>query len=63
VPFWRSFAEVRYKTNSARKWLIYKDFELCFFSGHSSQSLDFQGFGKAQDNISTKLSTETLDEA
>jgi hypothetical protein len=40
--------------------LIYKDFKLCFFSGHSSQSLDLQGFGGRQGKISTKLSTETL---
>jgi hypothetical protein len=51
---------MRYKLHSARKWLIHKDLKLCFFSGHFSQSLDLQGFGATQDNISTKLSTETL---
>jgi hypothetical protein len=50
----------RYESNSACKWLIYKEFELCFFSGHSSESLDFAGLAGAQDKISTKLSTETL---
>jgi hypothetical protein len=41
----------RYKLHSARKLLIYKELKLCFFCGHSSQSLDFQGFGRAQDKI------------
>jgi hypothetical protein len=50
----------RYKSHSARKSLIHKEIKLCFFCGQSSQSLDFQGFGVAQDNISTKLSTEIL---
>jgi hypothetical protein len=50
----------RYKLHSARKWLIHKDLKLCFFSGQFSESLDLQGFGATQDNISTKLSTETL---
>jgi hypothetical protein len=50
----------RYKLHSARKSLIHKDLKLCFFSGQFSESLDLQGFGAAQDNISTKLSTETL---
>jgi hypothetical protein len=39
-------APVCYKTNSARKSLIHMDIGLlCFFDGHSSQSLDLQGFG------------------
>jgi hypothetical protein len=46
-----------YKTNSERKLLIQKDFYLCFFCGHFSESLDFQGFDRACDYISTKLST------
>jgi hypothetical protein len=50
----------RYKTDSEAKLLIYKDLKLCFFCGHSSESLDFQGFGGHRDEISTKLSTETL---
>jgi hypothetical protein len=37
-------------------------FEVCFFSGHSSRSLDFQGLAASRAGISTKLSTETLDE-
>jgi len=41
----------RYKLDSGRKSLIYNGFKLCFFCGHSSQSLDFQGFGEAQDKI------------
>jgi hypothetical protein len=41
----------RYKLDSARKSLIYKDLKLCFFSGHSSQSLADQGFGEAPGKI------------
>jgi hypothetical protein len=52
--------DTRYQSHSERKWLIHKDIKLCFFSGHSSQSLDLQGFGEAHDNISTKLSTENM---
>jgi hypothetical protein len=37
------------------------DFELCFFYGHSSRSLDFQGLAASRAGISTKLSTQTLD--
>jgi hypothetical protein len=50
----------RYQSHSAAKLLICKDFIFCFFYGHSSQSLDLQGFGMRQDNISTKLSTEMM---
>jgi hypothetical protein len=49
-----------YKTNSERKLLIHKDFYLCFFYGHFSKSLDFQGFDRGRDNISTKLSTRMM---
>jgi hypothetical protein len=35
----------RYQRNSARKCLIHKEFEVCFFSGHRKQTLDLQGFG------------------
>jgi hypothetical protein len=45
-----------------RKLLIHMILELCFFDGQSSESLDFQGFGEGGDKISTKLSTENLDE-
>jgi hypothetical protein len=37
-------------------------FELCFFCGHSSRSLDFRGLAARQAPISTKLSTENLDD-
>jgi hypothetical protein len=54
---------MRYKTDSAAKLLIHMEFKVCFFCGHSSQSLDLRGFGEAQDQISTKLSTEILNYA
>jgi hypothetical protein len=41
----------RYKLDSVCKSLIYKDLKLCFFSGHSSQSLADQGFGAAPGKI------------
>jgi hypothetical protein len=47
----------RYKSNSERKLLIYIDFENCLISVHFVQSLDLQGFGCQQQDISTKLST------
>ena len=50
-----------YKTHSDAKPLIYMGFKLCFFYGHFSESLDLQGLSAAGGNISTKLSTETLD--
>jgi hypothetical protein len=51
------------QTNSTSKLLIYIGFELCFFSGQSSGSLDFQGSAACRALLSTKLSTETLDGA
>jgi hypothetical protein len=51
----------RYQSNSEAKSLIYMEFELCPFYGHSSQSLDFQGLAASPARFSTKLSTETLD--
>ena len=50
-----------YKTHSDAKLLIHIGFKHCFFCGHSSETLDLQGLGATGDNISTKLSTETLD--
>jgi len=41
--------------------LIYIGFKLCFFCGHFSETVDLQGLSATGDNISTKLSTETLD--
>jgi hypothetical protein len=52
--------DCRYKSDSEAKSLICNNFMLCFFCGHSKKSLDFQGFGRAIERISTKLSTETL---
>jgi hypothetical protein len=52
--------DARYQSDSESKWLIYKNFVLCFFSGQFKKSLDFQGFAHGQNTISTKLSTETL---
>ena len=54
------FRDSCYKTNSDHKWLIYNDFKFCYFYGHFSESLDFEGLGAAGGEISTKLSTETL---
>jgi hypothetical protein len=42
---------LRYKLDSVCKSLIYKDFAVCFFSGHFSQSLVDQGFGGAPQKI------------
>jgi hypothetical protein len=49
-----------YKSNSDRKSLIYKNFQDCFFCGHFSEKLDFQGFGVCRGKLSTKLSTESM---
>ena len=50
-----------YKTHSDAKSLIHIGFKLCFFYGQFSETLDLQGLRATGDNISTKLSTETLD--
>lgn len=50
-----------YKTNSTPKLLIYMGFQLCFFYRHFSKTVDLQGLSMTRDNISTKLSTESLD--
>jgi hypothetical protein len=51
-----------FQRDSKAKSLIYIEFELCFFSGKSSRSLDFQGLAASPARLSTKLSTGTLDE-
>ncbi|MFC6281274.1 MULTISPECIES: hypothetical protein [Polaromonas] len=55
------FDLLRYQSNSACKLLIYIGSLNCFFSGHSKQSLDLQGFRVNADKLSTKLSTENLE--
>jgi hypothetical protein len=52
--------EDRYQSHSAAKCLIHKEIKVCFFSGQRKQTLDLQGFGSAGVDISTKLSTETV---
>jgi len=42
------------------KLLISNRYGRCVFSGQSNQSLDFQGFGKDIQTLSTKLSAENL---
>jgi hypothetical protein len=44
------------------KLLIHMDFNPCLIFGHSSQPLDFPGFAALTGQLSTKLSTEMLDE-
>ncbi|NML85713.1 hypothetical protein [Polaromonas sp.] len=51
----------RYQSHSARKSLIYKDSLNCFFSGHFKESLDLQGLATLADKLSTKLSTENME--
>jgi hypothetical protein len=48
LSFWE---RGRYKLDSARKWLIYKELKLCFFYGHFSKSLDLHGFGRPQTKL------------
>jgi hypothetical protein len=50
----------RYQTHSDCKLLIYNGLKVCLISRHFGESLDFQGFGGGGDEISTKLSTETM---
>jgi hypothetical protein len=47
----------RYKTHSECKPLISLIIFLCAFSGHSSESLEFQGLATLRAGLSTKLST------
>jgi hypothetical protein len=51
----------RYQSHSATKSLIHNESLKCFFSGHSSESLDSQGFQAHGAKLSTKLSTKTRD--
>ena len=52
---------LHYQTHSERKLLIYKEALNCLFAGQSNESLDWQGFAASAPNLSTKLSTENLD--
>ncbi|MEO5606202.1 MAG: hypothetical protein ABIR13_01270 [Polaromonas sp.] len=52
---------LHYQTHSERKLLIYKGSLNCLFAGHCKESLDWQGFAAPPGNLSTKLSTENLD--
>ncbi|MGA8784016.1 MAG: hypothetical protein WB542_01715 [Polaromonas sp.] len=51
----------RYQSHSARKSLIHKESLNCFFSGHFKKSLDLQGLASLAKKLSTKLSTENLE--
>ncbi|WP_293405391.1 hypothetical protein [Polaromonas sp.] len=48
----------RYQSHSAAKSLIHIASLNCFFSGQSGKTLDLQGFGRFEGDLSTKLSTE-----
>lgn len=52
----------RYQSHSDCKSLIYIGVAPCLFSGQLKQSLDFQCPAEAIDHLSTKLSTEILDD-
>ena len=51
----------RYQTHSFRKLLIYKETLNCLFTGQFKQGLDLQGFPGFYNKLSTKLSTENLE--
>ena len=55
------WASARYQTNSASKLLIYIASLKCFFYGQFSESLVNQGFRAVEQKLSTKLSTENLE--
>jgi hypothetical protein len=52
----------RYQTHSNCKLLIYKGFEICIIFRQANKSLDLQGPAGPIDHLSTKLSTENLDD-
>jgi len=43
--------------------LISNGFIFCCFFGQANKGLDFQGLARAIDGLSTKLSTEKLDDS
>ena len=53
-------ASTRYQSHSVAKLLIHIASLNCFFYGQFKQSLDLQGPGACEDNLSTKLSTEIV---
>ncbi|MFZ3139952.1 hypothetical protein [Polaromonas sp.] len=64
---WYSFSRLsqggasHYQTHSKRKSLIHKETLNCLFPGQLKQSLDLQGSAASCNKLSTKLSTENLD--
>jgi hypothetical protein len=56
---WQS---TRYQSHSGYKPLIYKHFLNCRFSVQGKRCLDFQGLAGFTDPLSTKLSTDNLDD-
>jgi hypothetical protein len=46
----------------SRKLLIYIGLKFCLFSRQAKRSLDLQGLGAVAEPLSTKLSTENLDD-
>jgi hypothetical protein len=58
TPMW---ASARYQSSSAAKSLIYIGSLKCFFLRHFSETLVNQGFRTIGHKLSTKLSTENLE--
>jgi hypothetical protein len=64
---WYSFSRssfgraLYYQTHSTHKLLIYIENLNCLFAGQFKESLDLQGSAAACNKLSTKLSTENLD--
>jgi hypothetical protein len=56
-----SSSALRYQTHSERNLLIHKETLNCLFAGQFKKSVDLQGFAKSGNKLSTKLSTENLD--
>jgi hypothetical protein len=50
-----------FPSGQSRKCLIHIGFVDCLFSEQIKQGLDFQGPGRRESQLSTKLSTEALD--
>jgi hypothetical protein len=50
------------QSHSSHKLLIYMGLKICLFSKQANRSLDLQGLGALVDPLSTKLSTENLDD-
>jgi hypothetical protein len=49
-------------SHESRKLLIFIGLKICLFSEQANRSLDLQGLGTVVEPLSTKLSTENLDD-